>query len=346
MKKTPQNAVLVNLRLDPFYKKFRAVIKRDSFILEGDSVLAGVSGGVDSMVLADLLVRLREDISFKLNLAHVNYRMRGEESDAQEKLVRDFAKRHSLDCFVTHADLKKTGENFQQAARDFRYDYFAEAAAQAKANKVAVAHHREDQVETILAQLLRGASLRGLGGMRGVRGLRTTDPSTGLRAGYGPRTGDKDRQVRSPLSTVHGPILIRPLLAFSKEALHGYAREHNIPYLEDSSNASPKYWRNRIRMELLPLLEDLRPQALEKLIRFGEEAGEVAQFLEVMGREWLQSYAKKEDGGYWLPRPRLAALPKVLRMEIIAQAYAGLTETLNHLQNDHLSHCDSLTVGE
>lgn len=297
------------------YRAFRAAVKRHHFIQTDDSILAGVSGGVDSMVLADLLVRLQKDIPFKLAVAHVNYKMRGEESDAQEKLVRDFAQQHSLGYFVTAAKLRETGENFQQAARDFRYHYFAEVAGQIGASKVAVAHHRDDQAETILAQLLRGASLRGLAGMRSEREIQNYK-------------------------------LIRPLFGFSKQELKVYAREHNISFIEDSSNCSPKYWRNRIRHELLPLLEDLRPQSIGKLIRFGEEAGEVARFLSAMAGEWLQNYAKKNNDGYWLPRPRLALLPKALRMEIVAQTYAGLTGAVHHLQNDHLIHCDALTAGE
>lgn len=296
-------------------RAFRTAVKRHHVIQPDDLLLVGVSGGVDSMALAHLLLQLQDDIEFQFSLAHVNYRMRGVESDAQEQLVRDFALRYALDCFVTRAKPPGEGENFQQAARDFRYHYFAEIAGSIGANKVAVAHHREDQAETILAQLLRGTSLRGLGGMKAER-------------------------------AIHNLKLIRPLLNFSKEDLKKYAKGNQVPYIEDSSNASDKYWRNRIRMELLPLLEDLRPQAHEKLIRFGEEAGEVAQFLEAMGKEWLQGYAKKEGDRFWLPRPLLASLPKALRMAIYAQAYTALTGARHQLQNDHLTHCDSLTVGE
>lgn len=293
------------------YRPFRAAVKRHHFVRPGDVVLAGVSGGLDSMVLARLLSDLKTDISFGLCLAHVNYKMRGRESDAQEKLVRDFAKQHSLNCFASRADLQREGENFQQEAREFRYHFFAETAGRIGAGKIAVAHTQDDQVETILAQLLRGASLRGLGGMAAEREIRNLK-------------------------------LIRPLLDFSKDQLRQYARAHRVPFIEDSSNASPEYWRNRIRHELLPVLQELRPGAFEKIVRFGEEARELAEFLEGLAKDWLQEYGKIRDREVWLPRPRWLALPKPLRLEILAQAYARLKGDSRQLRHDHLWRCDQL----
>lgn len=297
------------------YRQFRAVIKRENFISPGDSVLVGVSGGLDSMVLGHLLVSLKKDVDFKLSLVHVNYKMRGAESDAQEKLVHDFAVEYRLPCFVTEADLaKQTDDNFQQMARDFRYHYFTETALQMGSNKVAVAHHLEDQVETILAQWLRGASLRGLSGMKTSREIKKIK-------------------------------LIRPLLSFSKEVLRDFAQEEKIFFIDDSSNASPKYWRNRLRQELLPVIQDLRPRAFQKIVQVGEELGELAHFVENLSNDWLSEFGKKETASFWLPRPRFVALPKTLRLEILRQAFVHCNGDGKNLKRDHLVRCDQLSVG-
>ena len=303
-------------RLSDMYKSFRANILRHQFIHEGDSVLVGVSGGVDSVVLASLLVALKNDIDFALSVAHVNYGLRGAESDAQEALVCEFARSKKLECFVSKApSLKTAGDNFQSAARKFRYLYFSEVAVQIGANKVAVAHHLEDQVETILAHLLRGSSLKGLGGMKGMRSLRAT------------------------------VSLIRPLLSFSKEDLKNYASKNNIATLEDSSNASTKYWRNRLRQELLPVIQKLRPRAFEKIVRLGGEIRDWSDIVSDQAKEWLLAFAKKEEDKIWLPGPRLKKLPKMLRLEILHQAALSLKSDLADLKKDHLVRCDQLSHG-
>lgn len=311
--------------MNPLYKKFRAVCRRQKFVEPNDSVLVGVSGGLDSMVLAHLLVQLKKDINFQLSVAHVNYCLRGKESDAQEALVKDFAKKHHLICFATRAEIsKKSKENFQAQAREFRYHYFTETALARGVGKIAVAHHLEDQVETILAQWLRGASLRGLGGMRVKREVRSSK-----------------YEVRN---TKHIE-LIRPMLSFSKEQLLAFAQEEGVPFIEDSSNASPKYWRNRIRHELLPVIRDLRPKAFEKIRQFGEEMSELSAFVESLAQDWLKEFSKKEEHSLWIPKPRWASLPKPLRLEIFHQAYVQLTGDSKNLKRDHLVRCEQLSLG-
>lgn len=297
------------------YRSFRAIIKRHQYINEGEHVLAGVSGGVDSMVLAALLRRLQKELSFELALAHVNYGLRGDESDAQEKLVKDFAAANGLPCYVSKAALGKaaaknfqSAPNFQSAAREFRYHYFLEVAQAAGAGKIAVAHHQDDQVETILAHLLRGASVRGLGGMRASRELKNL-------------------------------VLIRPLLEFSKIDLEKYAAAHGISFIEDSSNASPKYWRNRLRQELLPVVQSLRPKAFEKIVAFAHDMQGLENYLKEEAQNWLQNFAKKNAHGWWLPRPRWLALPSLLGLEILNQAIFSLQGPCKNLKRDHLLRC-------
>ncbi|OGQ04762.1 MAG: tRNA lysidine(34) synthetase TilS [Deltaproteobacteria bacterium RIFCSPLOWO2_12_FULL_44_12] len=310
------------------YKKFRATILRQHLISPLDSVLVGVSGGVDSMVLASLLLQLRKDIEFGLNIAHVNYGLRGKESDDQENLVCQFAKKNKLPFFVTKAVLPKTFQNFQALAREFRYHYFTETALQVGANKVAVAHHMEDQVETILAQWLRGASLKGLAGMSSSREIQ--------------KLNIKNQNDKSKCKIV----LIRPLLAFRKEEIQAYSKEHHVLYLEDSSNATDLYWRNRLRHELLPVIQKLRPKAFDKIVKLGEELKELNDYLAGQAAQWLGEFGKQAENGIWLPRPRLAKLPKTLRLEIFYQTILSQKGSATNLKRDHLAKCDQVSLGE
>ncbi|MDO8494100.1 MAG: tRNA lysidine(34) synthetase TilS [Deltaproteobacteria bacterium] len=301
----------------PLYKNFRSIIRREEFVKEGDLLLLGVSGGVDSMVLFDLLLQLQKEIDFSLAVAHVNYGLRGKESDAQEKLVKKFADQQGLRCFIAKAPaLKEQNENFQAAARDFRYHYFTEVAQEIGANKVTTAHTKEDQVETILANLLRGSSLKGLAGMRPKRSL------------------------------TENISLLRPLLAISKEELIAHARQENIPFIEDSSNASNKYSRNAIRHELLPVIAKLRDQSFEKIVDFGKEIRQLSDYLSCEAAEWLKKYGRDTKEGFWFPRPALLKLPESLRYEILSQAIQKNLPSCQNLKRDHLLRCDQICHSE
>lgn len=298
------------------FRVFCTHIKKHHYIEAGDQVLLGVSGGVDSMVLAVLLLRLKNEIDFQFSIAHVNYQLRGKESDAQEKLVSDFSRENDIQCFVTQPALPKNSkENFQKMARDFRYHYFTEIALSLKATKVLTAHHQEDQIETILAQLLRGASLKGLKGMRPQRSLH-------------PKVA-----------------LLRPLLAISKETLIDYAKAHAILYSEDSSNASDHYWRNELRHKLLPVIKDLRPKAFQKILQFGEEMQDLSLYLSQAAKDWLKEYAKKGENSFWLPRPRLMLMPKPLRYEILTQVVVSQKGSCQNMKKDHLKRMDQICLG-
>lgn len=308
--------------MEKLYKTFRALVRKHSWVEEGEAILVGNSGGADSMVLTHLLLQLREDLPFQLHVAHVNYGLRGEESKAGERLVRSFSRQADLSCYVTNADLGlSSGENFQRGAREFRYHFFSEVALQIGSTKVVMAHHREDQVETILAQLLRGSSLKGLRGMPVMRVLRK---------------GISEKSI----------FLLRPLLTISQEELKSYATRVGVPFVEDSSNASEKYWRNQLRHRLLPILQGLRPKAFEKISNFGMEMGALAEYLKQEAKQWLGHYAKKDEKVFWLPRPRLSQLPKFLRFEILHQAAMLSKGSGQNLKRDHVVRCEQICFSE
>ena len=172
-------------------EQFRAYINRCNLIADGDCLILALSGGIDSMVLADLLLKTKVDFV----VAHCNFHLRGEESDGDEQFVRDFTEKRGIQCFVKHFDTEKyateKGVSIEMAARDLRYAWFEELRQQLGYDKIVVAHHADDQAETFFINLLRGAGLRGLKGMQ-------------------PKNG----------------VIIRPLLWASREQIHQIGRAH------------------------------------------------------------------------------------------------------------------------
>ena len=213
-------------------EQFAAYINRYHLIANGDRLVLALSGGIDSMVLADLL--LKSKVQFVV--AHCNFHLRGEESDGDEQLVRGFAEKNGIQCFVKHFDTEKyaaeLGISIEMAARDLRYAWFEELRQQLDYDKIAVAHHADDQAETFFINLLRGAGLNGLKGMK-------------------PQNG----------------VIIRPMLWASREQIHRYAIENQIVWREDHTNAESVYLRNKIRNQLLPVFDELHLEARQGLYK-------------------------------------------------------------------------------
>ena len=217
-------------------------------------VLLAVSGGVDSMCMADLF--LWKYGPSAISLAHCNFRLRGEESDGDEAHVRAWADSHGVRCHVTAFDTEtyaRTHEvSVEMAARDLRYGWFAELCRLHGYSAVAVAHNANDNAETLILNLLRGTGLRGLGGMSLI----------------------SDLPYAAPVK------LIRPLLECSRKMIEGYALVHKLSYREDSTNALSDYKRNRIRNEVFPVFEKINPSFVRTLNRemgYFSEASEIVK---------------------------------------------------------------------
>lgn len=199
--------------------------------LKGKIVLA-LSGGIDSMVLADML--LQDKLDFVL--AHCNFHLRGEESDGDEQFVRDYAERNGVTLYVKNFDTvgyaKEHGVSIEMAARDLRYAWFEELRQQLNYDYIAVAHHADDQLETFFINLLRGAGIRGLKGMQKVNGR-----------------------------------IIRPLLDNSREEIHQYAIENGLTWREDHTNAETRFLRNKIRHELLPVIDGISKEGRSAILK-------------------------------------------------------------------------------
>ena len=211
-------------------EQFRKYINDNHLINKGDRILVALSGGVDSMVLAELLRREGCDITF----AHCNFHLRGAESDGDEQFVREYAERLGVKLFVKQFDTMEFVENqkvsVEMAARELRYAWFDELL-NSGFNKLALAHHADDQIETFFINLLRGS---------GIKGLKAIQPCNGM--------------------------YIRPLLWASREEIKKFAIENDIQWREDSTNSDTVYLRNKIRHDLMPVFDSVKPDAREKIL--------------------------------------------------------------------------------
>lgn len=208
-------------------QKFQNHIDTNFSFLKDKKLLLATSGGLDSMVL----VHLFQHANLNFALAHCNFQLRGTDSNEDENFVNNYASKNKISCFTIQFDTEKYSEesklSTQLAARKLRYDWFNELLVSENFDFVATAHHLDDQVETFLINFSRGTGLEGLTGIPSVN-----------------------------------ENIVRPILVFSREEIQKYAEENNIQWREDSSNASDKYVRNKIRHHLVPILKEINPSFL------------------------------------------------------------------------------------
>ncbi|MGB9463525.1 MAG: tRNA lysidine(34) synthetase TilS [Candidatus Acidiferrum sp.] len=232
----------------------------------GERVGVGVSGGADSVALLLLLLELREKLGIVLSVAHLNHKLRGAASDGDEKFVAKLAAKHELAFHVESVDVaakaKREKANLEDAARRARYEFFARLVVEGKVDRVAVAHTADDQAETVLAHIMRGTGLAGLGGIH----------------------PEAER-------------VVRPLLSMRRAELRAYLRAKKQNWREDVTNLDTARMRARIRKKLLPLLErEFQPNVVEHLASLAELAREDEEFLELLARGRCEALAKRASG--------------------------------------------------
>lgn len=267
-------------------------------------LLVGLSGGADSVALLRLLLLRRDRGEAELTCVHVNHHLRGEEADADERFAAELCAAWQVPLTVLHAvPPEHPGEGW---ARSARYGLFREALQESGAEALALAHHRGDQAETVLLHLLRGAGLRGLCGIR-------------------------------PDTLVDGMRIVRPLLDLPGGALRDALREAGQPWREDATNRELYYLRNRVRWELLPLMEKLAPGVEARLAATAALLREDDQTLDALTEAFLNRFGKEN----YLPRVELARLPKGLQARALrtwwaAQVRRGKERSLSAEQTEAL----------
>jgi len=257
--------------------------------------VVALSGGVDSRVMLEVLCTLQPSWRLDLILAHVNYGLRGLESERDERFVRELGEQLQLSVVVGNAKDLKAGQgqgvSLQEAARTWRYRFLEDVKQRRDAQRIAIGHTRSDQAETVLMRLLRGTGLTGLAGI--------------------------------PLEREGG--VVRPLLETRRDQVLAIARRMDLTWIEDSSNATGAYLRNRIRHTLIPLMSSFNPQLEESLAQVAETARREDAFLERMTQAAGESaWIQWREDGIRLSRSEFLSLDPAIRFRLLRLLYQRL----------------------
>lgn len=272
-------------------KAFAEHIDKKKYWEKDEPVLVAVSGGVDSVVLLDLLSRLPQELRPVITVVHLDHDLR-ETSAEEAEFVSHLALSYGADALIRRWPKQEHPNNGLEAeARTVRYTFFKEAAAQSGTCRLLTAHHQNDQVETVLMRLVRGNSLQEITGIQAVR-----------------QDG--------------GIIICRPLLPFSKKELIAYAKDRKLAWYEDESNASDRFTRNRFRNRVIPLLKQENPMVEDHLIEFSEEVRDLLELIEPMIESRMEEVIAFQEHEMLISREKLLNCPPALQLKLLARAFS------------------------
>ncbi|TDT68636.1 tRNA(Ile)-lysidine synthase [Hypnocyclicus thermotrophus] len=263
------------------YNKFLSTIQNNNLISKNDKIIIALSGGPDSVCLFHLLYKLQSKYNLSLYFAHINHNLRGIDADLDEQFVIELGKKYNIPTFIKSVDIKKYATSFklseEEAGREVRYNFFKEIKNKIGANKVALAHILDDNVETFMFRLSRGTSIDGL-------------CSIPVKRDY----------------------YIRPLLYIKKEEILKFLEENNLRYQIDESNFKSIYTRNKIRLELIPYFEkEFNSNFKDKIISLIDELNDINKYFKKEIDNYINNSGKKFD------IDKLISFPEYLQKEII-----------------------------
>jgi len=310
-------------------QKVFAYIRRERLLKAGDRVGAAVSGGLDSVALLRLLLELRRELGIVLSVVHFNHQLRGAEAEADEGFVRELAREHKLAMHCEKGDVAAFAAakkmSLEAAARELRYKYFCQLLQGRVLDRVATAHTLDDQAETVLMRLVRGAGTRGLAGIYPWLSIAGALENNAAQA--------------------EQPSIVRPLLAIERRELKDYLAGLGQTWREDKSNRDLRHARNRVRHGILPRLErNLNPAVRGVLAETAEIArGEEDYWKTEVARLLPTLIKEKTPGGVTLRLHELAKLPLALQRRVVREAaeLIGL-----HLEFRHVEDVLGLGLGE
>ena len=292
--------------------------------LEDCALVVAVSAGSDSTALLHSLYARREALGLSLHVAHFDHNFRPEAAD-DARFVAQMANDLGLPFITEHAapmvyQREQGISSFEAAARELRYRFLGRAAESVGAAAVALGHNADDQAETVLMHLIRGA---GLDGLRGMDALSVWHSSDG------------QQRVK----------LFRPLLAVTKDQLRRYCEERGIAYREDPANQDMRFTRNRVRHQLLPSLREYNPRISQALLRLAQAASQESDFLEEETERVWGQLARTNGDTAMFERASLASLPVALQVRLLRKAYENLVGSGRRLQSSHVDAMMALIGG-
>ncbi len=299
-----------------FHQKVLDTIRSYRLIDEGESVLIGVSGGPDSVCLLHVLHSLVDTLHIKLYAIHINHMLRGDEAKADEDYAADICRELGVPFSVSYADVaaiaKKQGMSVEEAGRKARYSEFGRYSELIGASKIAVAHNRNDQAETVMMHIIRGTGTAGLVGMEHIRGN-----------------------------------IIRPLLNIERSDIECYCSEAGLFPRTDSSNLREDYTRNRIRLGLIPYINDqFGVNMTDSLVRLSENAAEDNRYLDACACEAYEKAAGvKETGRVELDLGKLREMDPAIRSRVMKLAISHISGSSRNIGSVHYRILSDLISG-
>ena len=282
-------------------------IKKYGLIQAKDKIVLGVSGGPDSITMLDILRQIREEFDFEIVVAHINHMIR-KEAIIDEEYVKKYCEKNNIKCFVKRIDVidiannKKIGT--EEAGRLVRYDFFDEVLKQTGSNKIAIAHNKNDKIETIIMHLLRGSGLSGLKGIEPIRGN-----------------------------------IIRPLIECEREEIEKYCDENRLEPRIDKTNFENDYTRNKIRNIVIPYIEkELNPNIIETIDRLSEVIKKEDRYLEKVALDvYDKILIKQEPGQIMLELKEFNEQDEVIKSRIILYTVKKLFGSSQGIEKIHIN---------
>lgn len=284
-------------------------IEKYEMICQGDSIVAGVSGGPDSMCMLHILLQLKDKYNLSLYAAHLNHQFRGKEAADDALYVKEICGEWGIPTFIKVFDVpayaKETGLSSEEAGREIRYELYAEVIKKVGGQRIAVAHNMNDHIETILMNLLRGSGIEGLKGIEAVRGQ-----------------------------------IIRPLINAERDEIEEYCRINGISPRIDKTNLEPIYGRNKIRLELIPYIKNtFNPNIMSTLYRFSDIAVLENDYMDKEAEKSFFEVAESYENSIKYNINKLDNLHPALQRRVIR---IGLEKLLGSLKGIEYKHIEEI----
>ncbi|MFH1459515.1 MAG: tRNA lysidine(34) synthetase TilS [Candidatus Omnitrophota bacterium] len=305
--------------MNKLIEKIQKNIFEKNLFKKRDKILICVSGGPDSVFLLNMLMALEKEFKLNLSIAHINHNLRTKESDKDELFVRKLSKIYNIPVYVQSVDTKKFAKtekmSLEDAARKLRYDFFLKVCNENGIKRIITAHTKDDQAETILMRILRGAGIKGLCGI-------------------------------SFKGDFCGKSLIRPLLEINKKDILKYLKVNKIKYRIDKSNLRTDFFRNKVRLKILPELEKNNPQLKNNLFNLSQNAKEIEAYIQNETAQIFKKITQREKKVIILNKNKYLKLESVLCKAILRKIIENLTGDLKSIDFKHIQILDDFIKGD